>query len=97
METPLMPRNQLDDAVDIRVITSSRDLDDYDILSTMTMSVAVPHRTTESFRKIIWAAMATYGLGNSSVDYVMKRYGPQWDKTGDKGIQRDPRIVALDN
>ena len=45
--------------LDVHVITSSRDLDDYDIVSTKTLSVAVPNRTTESFRKLIWAAMAS--------------------------------------
>ena len=39
-----------------RFITLSHDLDDYDILSTNLMSVAVPHRTNEEFRKMIWAA-----------------------------------------
>jgi hypothetical protein len=80
---------------DVRVITSSRDLDDYDILSTMTLSVAVPHRTTESFRRLIWAAMATYGLGNSSVDHVIRRYGHLWERRSDKSFQSDPRIIAL--
>jgi hypothetical protein len=75
MKKPLTPHNESDDAVYTQVITSSRDLDDYDILSTMTMSAAAPHHTTERFRKFIWAAMATHGLGNSSIDYVMKRYG----------------------
>ena len=80
---------------DVHVMMSSRDLDDYDILATMTLSVAVPYKTTESFRKLIWAAMATYGFGNSSVDHVMRRYGFLWDKRADKSFQRDPRIVAL--
>lgn len=80
---------------DLRVLTSSRDLDDYDILSTMTLSVAVPHRTTESFRKLIWAAMATYGFGNSSVDHVMRRYGHLWDRRTVKSFQQDPRVIAL--
>jgi hypothetical protein len=75
--------------------TSSRDLDDYDILSTMTLSVAVPYRTTESFRKLIWAAMATYGFGNSSVDHVLRRYGFMWDRRADKSFQHEPRIIAL--
>lgn len=43
---------------ELNVITSSHDLDDYDIVATQTMSVAVPYRTTESFRKLVWAAMA---------------------------------------
>jgi hypothetical protein len=80
---------------ELRVLTSSRDLDDYDILSTMTLSVAVPHQTTESYRKMIWAAMATYGFGNSSVDGFLRRYGGLWDKMDDKSFQRDPRIIAL--
>jgi hypothetical protein len=80
---------------DVRVLALSRDLDDYDIVSTMTLSVAVPHRTTESFRKLIWAAMTTYGFGNSSVDHVLRRYGHLWDRRPDKSSQRDPRIVAL--
>jgi hypothetical protein len=47
---------------EVRVLASSRDLDDYDIMSTMTLSAAVPHRTTDGFRKLIWAAMVTYGF-----------------------------------
>lgn len=80
---------------DVGVFVSSHDLDDYDILSSMTLSVAVPYRTTESFRKVIWAAMTTYGLGNSSVDHVLRRYGHLWDSRSDKSFQRDSRIVAL--
>jgi hypothetical protein len=90
-----MPKSQQDDPSELRVLTSSRDLDDYDILATMTLSVAVPHKTTESFRKMIWAAMATYGFGNSSVDHVMKRYGYLWDRRENKGFQRDPKTIAL--
>jgi hypothetical protein len=87
--------NEEAEGEELRVITSSGDLDDYDILSTMSMSVAVPHDTTENFRKLIWAAMATYGFGNSSVDHVMRRYGFMWDKRTDKSFQRDPRMIAL--
>jgi hypothetical protein len=80
---------------EVHVLTSSSDLDDYDILSTQTMSVAVPHSTTESFRKLIWAAMAAYGFGNSSVDHVMRRYGHLWDRRKDKSFERDARTLAL--
>jgi hypothetical protein len=80
---------------EVQVLTSSRDLDDYDIIATNLLSVAVPSQTTESYRKMIWAAMVTYGLGNSSVDHVMKRYGFMWDKRSDKGFERDPRLIAL--
>ncbi len=81
--------------VEMRVITSSSDLDDYEIVSTRTMSVAVPHHTTESFRKLIWAAMATYGFGNSSVDHVLRRYGHLWARRNDKSFEGDARILAL--
>jgi len=82
-------------ANELRVLTSSRDLDDYDILMTNLLSVAVPHSTTEGFRKLIWAAMVTYGLGNSSVDNVIRRYDHMWDRRKDKSFQTDPRILAL--
>jgi len=45
---------------ELHILTASEDLDDYDILAINTLSVAVPYRTTESFRKLIWAAMVTY-------------------------------------
>jgi hypothetical protein len=80
---------------ELRVLTSSRDLDDYDILAMPMISAAVPHRTTESFRKLIWATMLTYAWGNTSVDYVLKRYAYLWEKKKNKSFQRDPRILAL--
>lgn len=84
-----------DFGVDIRYLTSSHDLDDYDILSTHTLSIAVPYKTTESLRKLIWAAMVTYVFGNSSVDHVTRRYGYLWDKRQDKSFETDPRVLLL--
>lgn len=84
-----------EDDPEIRYLTSSEDLDDYDILATTTLSVAVPYETTESLRKIIWAAMVTYGFGNSSVDHVAKRYGHLWDRRRDKSFEMDPLILIL--
>jgi len=78
-----------------RLITSSHDLDDYDIISTNLMSVAVPHRTNEGFRKMIWAAMVTYSLGNNSVDHVMKRYKFLWARRQNKSFQSDVRVISL--
>jgi hypothetical protein len=78
-----------------RVLTSSRDLDDYDILAMPMISAAVPHKTTESFRKMIWATMLTYAWGNTSVDHVLKRYAHLWEKRKHQSFQRDPRILAL--
>jgi len=52
-----------------RVLDSSPDLDDYEILSVRTLSAAVPHKTTESLRRLVWGAMATYSFGNKSVDH----------------------------
>lgn len=82
-------------AAETHVLTSSRDLDDYDIIATNLLSVAVPHQTADGFRKMIWAAMVAYGFGNASVDHVLKRYGFIWDQRSDKGFQRDPRVIAL--
>lgn len=87
--------NDHESDAEIHVITSSSDLDDYDILSTRMMSVAVPHTTTESFRKLIWAAMATYVFGNSSVDHVMRRYAYLWDRREGRSFEDDRRVLAL--
>jgi hypothetical protein len=46
---------------ELRVLTVSHDLDDYDILATNNLSVAVPYKTTETLRKLIWAAMVAFG------------------------------------
>lgn len=81
--------------VEIRYLTASHDLDDYDLLSTETLSVAVPYKTTEGLRKLIWAAMVTYVFGNSSVDHVIRRYGHLWDKRTDKSFESDPRVLIL--
>jgi len=80
---------------DLRVLTSSDDLDDYDVLGMRTLSVAVPYKTTESFRKLIWAAMVTYVLNNSSVDHVLRRYGHLWERRGAKSFEADPALLIL--
>ena len=80
---------------ELRVLTSSGDLDDYDVLGMNTLSVAVPYETTESFRKLIWAAMVTYVFGNSSVDHVIRRYGNLWEKRKDKSFETDPTLLIL--
>jgi hypothetical protein len=84
-----------EDDPEIRYLTSSGDLDDYDILSTGNLSVAVPYTTTESLRRMIWAAMVTYGFGNSSVDHVAKRYGHLWERRRDKSFEVDPLLLIL--
>jgi hypothetical protein len=80
---------------DVRYLTASSDLDDYDILAINTLSVAVPYRTTESLRKLIWAAMVTYVFGNSSVDHVIRRYGHLWNKRTDQSFENDPLLLIL--
>lgn len=84
-----------EDDPEIRYLTVNEDLDDYDILATRTLSVAVPYKTTEGLRKLIWAAMVTYGFGNSSVDHVAKRYGHLWDRRRDKSFESDPLLLIL--
>lgn len=84
-----------DSDVEVRYLTASHDLDDYDILSTHALSVAVPYKTNESLRRLIWAAMVTYVFGNSSVDHVARRYGHLWEKRKDKSFETDPRILLL--
>jgi len=83
------------DPVEVRVLTASHDLDDYDILSMNALSVAVPYKTTESLRKLLWAAMVTYVFGNSSVDHVIRRYSHLWERREDKSFETDPRLLAL--
>jgi hypothetical protein len=83
------------ETIDVRVLTASHDLDDYDILEMSTLSVAVPYRTTESLRKLLWSAMLTYVFGNSSVDHVIRRYGHLWDKRKDKSFESDPCLLIL--
>ncbi|MBT9596300.1 MAG: hypothetical protein IV094_09980 [Vitreoscilla sp.] len=80
---------------DVRYLTATSDLDDYDILAINALSVAVPYKTTESLRKLIWAAMATYVFGNSSVDHVIRRYGHLWSKRTDKSFESDPLLLIL--
>ena len=80
---------------EVRVLTASHDLDDYDILAMNMLSVAVPYRATESLRKLIWAAMLTYVFGNSSVDHVIRRYGHLWERRGKKSFESDPRLLIL--
>jgi hypothetical protein len=84
-----------DNDTEVRVLTASHDLDDYDILAMNTLSVAVPYRTTESLRKLIWAAMVTYVFGNSSVDHVIRSYGNLWEHRRDKSFESDPRLLIL--
>jgi len=83
------------ESVEVRVITKSRDLDDYDILSIQSLSAAVPHETTESFRHFIWAAMATYAFGNKSIDNVMKNYDYIWQRYKKGVFENNPRILLL--
>ena len=80
---------------EVRFLTASHDLDDYDILAMNTLSVAVPYQTTESLRKLIWAAMVTYVFGNSSVDHVIRRYGHLWEHRSDKSFESDQRLLIL--
>lgn len=80
---------------EVRVLTVSHDLDDYDILAMKMLSVAVPYQTTESLRKLIWAAMVTYVFGNSSVDHVILRYGHLWEHRSDKSFESDARLLVL--
>ena len=80
---------------ELRFLAVSDDLDDYDILAISTLSVAVPYKTTESFRKLIWAAMVTYLFGNTSVDHVIKRYSYLWERRQDKSFESDPRLLIL--
>lgn len=86
-----MPRQDSE----IRVLTATHDLDDYDILSTNTCSVAVPYQTTEGLRKLIWAAMVTYVFGNSSVDHVLRRYGYLWDRRKERSFETNEQILRL--
>jgi hypothetical protein len=83
------------DNAEEHVLTSSHDLDDYDVLSTNTLSVAVPYRSTESLRKLIWAAMVTYVFGNSSVDHVIRRYGHLWEHRANKSFETAPCLLIL--
>lgn len=80
---------------ELRMLVASNDLDDYDILAINTISAAVPHETTESFRKMIWGAMTTYALGNSSIDHVLKQYNHVWERFRVHAFERDPQIIAL--
>lgn len=80
---------------EVRVLIASDDLDDYDILAMKTLSVAIPYKATESLRKLIWAAMATYVFGNSSVDHVIRRYGHLWERRSNKSFESDPRLLIL--
>lgn len=79
----------------IRTTSKTSDLDDYDILSIINMSAAVPSNSDLEFRKFIWAAMATYALGNKSIDNVMKRYDYAWKKWKKGAYERDPLILSL--
>jgi hypothetical protein len=81
--------------VELRVLTSSRDLDDYDILALNMISAAVPHNTTESFRRLIWGAMVTYAFGNTSVDHVLRRYDYIWQRFKRHAYEVTPQILAL--
>lgn len=80
---------------EVRVLAKTHDLDDYDILTINALSVAVPYQTTESLRKLIWAAMVTYVFGNSSVDHVVRRYGHLWDHHANKSFEKDSRLLIL--
>lgn len=84
-----------DNFEDVRIMTRSRDLDDYDILSIASISAAVPHKTNESFRHFIWAAMSTYAFGNKSIDHVMKRYDYVWQRYRKGIFEHNPRILLL--
>ena len=79
----------------IRTTSISSDLDEYDILSTINMSAAVPSNSDLEFRKFIWAAMATYAFGNKSIDNVMKRYDYAWQEWKKGAYERDPFILSL--
>lgn len=83
------------DDEDVRLIMSSRDLDDYDIMHVGALSAAVPHEMKESFRKLIWSALVTYQLGNTSVDNVIRHYAPMWERYRQKAPQQKPHVLAL--
>ena len=83
------------DIPEVRYLTASDDLDDYDILAMNTLSVAVPYKTTGGLRKLIWAAMVTYAFGNSSVDHVIRRYGHLWRQRSNRCFESDPLLLIL--
>jgi hypothetical protein len=63
----------------LRHLRSTRDLDDYEILATRTISAAIPKGSDKEYRRYIWGAMVTYAFGNSSIDYVLRRYNHNWE------------------
>lgn len=81
--------------VELRILTSSRDLDDYDVIALNAISAAVPHSTTDSFRRLIWGAMVTYVFGNKSVDHVLRRYDYLWQRYRECSHAVIPQVAAL--
>ena len=81
--------------IEVHVLTSSQDLDDYDVLALRNISAAVPHKTSDSFRKLIWAAMVTYAFGNKSIDYTLRRYDWLWEKFKPHARETNPQFLAL--
>jgi hypothetical protein len=81
--------------IEIRVLTSTRDLDDYDVLALNTISAAVPHKTSDGLRKLIWAAMVAHMFGNKSVDHVLRRYEHLWERFRPHARETSPQILAL--
>lgn len=83
------------DNQELHLITSSRDLDDYDVLIVGNISAAIPHEATESLRRFIWGSLVTYQFGNTSIDHVLRRYDYLWEryKADAKGV--DPHISLL--
>lgn len=87
--------SKLEDFENVRRTSRSDDLDDYDILSTINMSAAVPNNSDLEFRRFIWGAMATYAFGNKSIDNVLKRYDYSWQEFKKGAYEQDPLINHL--
>lgn len=60
-------------------LTPDHDLEDFEIIGDHIIAVAVPSDSSPELRRYILAAAKAYWLKFSSIDYVLKRYGPSWN------------------
>ena len=67
----------------IRKVIWKKNFDEMEIIGNKQFRVAVPIEADPEFKAMVFAAGITHSLGNSSIDYTLKRHGEKYLKSFD--------------